>query len=180
MVAGDAVFVQPDPWPDQEHGGAGGADEIRQHRAAEQEEDIVERGGLAPGPNMDAAGHDEERGNEGDEADIFPGHPEHPHAGMEAYSVEPHRNQPKADGYLFEMMLPECRQQERHRGDAQQQCRKRQAHPGLGIGHGNGIRGFAESARLRMGHTTSVRSGTRQRFRSVQLPRRRTPPAQAV
>ena len=71
MEAGDAEFVHLDPWPDEEHGSAGGADEIGQHGTDEEVERVHQRRGLAFDADVDAAGDDEEGTDEGHEADVL-------------------------------------------------------------------------------------------------------------
>ena len=67
----DAVLVHPNPRADQQHGRAGGAQNIGDDCADEQKNDVGQRRGLAFDADVDAAGNDEERADERDEAGVI-------------------------------------------------------------------------------------------------------------
>ena len=118
---GDAILVHPNPRADEQHGRAGGADEVGQHRADEQEDAVHERRGLALHADVDAAAHHEERADERDEADVFVRHVEHPPRRAQREDVVERGDEAKADGDVMIMMLPPMLVEEGPERDGRQQ-----------------------------------------------------------
>lgn len=134
VKCGDAILVHPNPRADEQHGRAGGADEVRQHRADEQEEAVRERRGLAFHADVNAAAHYEERADERDEADVFVRHVEHPPGRAQHEGVVERREEAEADGDVMIMMLPPMLVEEGPERDGRQQQREGEHHPGCGLG----------------------------------------------
>ena len=67
----DAILVHPQPRTNEQHGSAGGAENIRNDRAEQQEQRIRERRRVAFHIDVDAARHDIERTDQRDEADVL-------------------------------------------------------------------------------------------------------------
>jgi len=69
----DAGSVHLYPRADKQHGCAGGAEDVGDDGADEQENDVRQRSGFAFGADVNAAGHDEQRADQRDETDVFMG-----------------------------------------------------------------------------------------------------------
>ena len=125
-----AAGIGADQRPDQDHGGAGGADHAR-HGGAEQQDAGIEQRRAAQGAgNQDAAGHHIKREQQDDEAHIFRQHGVH-EGGERGGCAERdgdrrQREQRPEGGDLAVMGVPEFREQQRAGGDAQQDAGERQ------------------------------------------------------
>ena len=71
MESGDPVAVHPNPGSDQEHGGAGRAENVGEDSAYRQKHHVAKRGGFPGHAQMDSAGDNIQGADQGHEADIF-------------------------------------------------------------------------------------------------------------
>ena len=125
-----AVPVGLDQRTDQQHGGAGGAEQIRGERA--EGEDRGVRGGRADeiAADPDAPGNDEQREQQIDEGEVVEqqrvqefGRSRH-HAEGDGAREKKEKRPDARD--LAEMMLPEMRRHEREERDGEQEARERE------------------------------------------------------
>ena len=77
-MAGDAVLVHPNPGRIEQHRSAGGAQEVGQQRAQQQEQRVDMRRRLPFDVNVNAAGDDEQRADQHDEAHVLTSHVQYP------------------------------------------------------------------------------------------------------
>ena len=68
VVRRETVFVHPQPGADQQHGRAGGPEKIGKYRADEQKDHVGQRRRFAFHIDVNAAGDDEQRADQNDEA----------------------------------------------------------------------------------------------------------------
>jgi hypothetical protein len=129
----DAVFVHPNPRANHQHRGAGGSDEVGEHGANKKEQAVDGRRGFAFDPDMNPAGHDEERTNERDEADVFVGDMKHATAVLQKADVVNDRDQTQCHRDLGIVMFPPVFVDEGHHRDGEQQHCKGDDHQRIRI-----------------------------------------------
>ena len=120
------VVVGADQRPDQDHRGAGGADEAREDRADREQAGIDQRRAMDVAGDQDAAGDREERKQQDDEGNIFEQHrvqrpPSWSARGPQETRADDGERGPEG-GELAVMMFPEMREEQRPGGDREQQA----------------------------------------------------------
>src|SRR5664280_3604204 len=124
-MGGDPVSVGPDPGPDEQHGRAGGAEDVGQQGAGGQEEHVGRGSCFSLDADVDAAGHDEEGAYQCDEADIFTGGVEHARGCLQReYVVQDDEcGEAKADSWIiFSPPFREEEWRERNGGKERTDC----------------------------------------------------------
>ena len=119
----DAVFVQTQPRANEQHGGAGGTEDIGQHRADEEEEHVDLRRGLALHIDVDATGHDVERSDKRNEAKVVHGGVSDGGTGRrrQAEEIVAQRDRREGEGDLGVMFSPPSRKAQRPERDEREQ-----------------------------------------------------------
>lgn len=124
----DAVFVHPYPRADHEHRRTGGADEVGNNRPDRQIDRVTHRCGLASHADMDPAGHDEKRADQGYEAGILVAHFGQAGALAEHEEVVPAGEESEGQRDFGVIVLPPVKVDERHQGDRKQHHPERDDH----------------------------------------------------
>ena len=133
VMRGDAIFVHAQPGADEQHGRAGRAEQIGQERADQQEHDVCQGRGLAFQADVNAAGDDEQRGDQDDETDVFACGVPDAIVCLEADQVVQQRHGAERIRRLRIMFLPPVGQKQRRQSDTGEQDHERQNHPGVGM-----------------------------------------------
>src|ERR1700675_151959 len=71
MQSGEAISVHSNPWPNEQHRSAGGADDVSKNPAEREKEGIFQWSRSALHHDMDAARHDKERADHHHETEVF-------------------------------------------------------------------------------------------------------------
>jgi hypothetical protein len=138
----DADFIHPDVRPDEDHGGAGGADEVSQYAADKQEEDVLKRSGLALDVEMDAPGDHEQRPDQGNKRNIFVRGVEDAVAATgDLEEIKSGNEGRQDDGDVGVVVFPRVfdpGRRQRHHGDQQQDQPEGQDEKGIDVGVNGG------------------------------------------
>jgi hypothetical protein len=144
MVGADADLVHPDVGPDQHHRGAGGADEVGQDRADQQQHDVVPRRRLALDPEVDAPRHHEQGTHQSDERKVFVRRmPQRRRPVRHAHEIKSTDQRRQRQRRVRMIPFPEVlqsRRRQRHDRDEQQQQPEGQDQGGVDIAGGPSVR----------------------------------------
>src|SRR5437879_3437871 len=103
------VFIHAQPWPDEQHRGARGSQQVGSNCADKQEQHVGSRCSLTLDGDVYSAGYHKERPDERDKAHILSGGVKCPLLRMQGQGIIKESNRAKTEGDLDEMFAPPIR-----------------------------------------------------------------------